>query len=251
MAPLDPKQLVSFPADAVHTYVERHYGPKSGKVAGAIVVVAFLMSCLYVIVALVRGAFQIVMAQVAGREWPIPNVASRDMFGIGIALVAVAVSTIWLARKIHFNNEAINGVLLAFATATKQRLDDADVIRTEHFESFAKRLGVLEKHVELPGADPLREVLEGRYEKRLEEMRLTIHSALYGVPGHENDVTELLKTMASATELNIMVTNKTMGGDPIYMTPKSLRVDYSIGKNRQQITCSEKTRLRIGATIKL
>lgn len=254
MSPLvNPEQLVNlFSADGVHNYVERHYGSTAGKFAGTTVVGAVVVFCLAVIVIVIRGAIEGGRAILSGAVWP--SIGGRDLQAVAIAIVAVVMSAAWLARKIARNHAAVNDALLAFANATKDRLDGLDAHRTEHFEFFSKRLTALEQHTHLPGADPLREELEARYTQQMQAKLLTIHSARYGMPGHENDVTELLLALASSTELQTMVTNKTMGGDPIYGAPKQLKVEYSIGKDqsvRHSVVVPENSLLHLGSPIVL
>ncbi len=102
-------------------------------------------------------------------------------------------------------------------------------------------------------ANAIAQDLEQRYRVELERMLLTIHVARYGIKGSDRDVTDLLRKLATATELDIMVDNKSLGGDPAYGQPKTLTVVYSIGdlEPRHKVKQDELKRLRIGGPIRM
>ena len=214
MSPLvNPEQIGNlFSADGVHSYVERHYGAKAGKLAGTVVVGTLLLFCVAVCWAIGSAAVEAIRAVLNGAAWP--RVAGADLIRLAVPLVTTGVLGIVLWRRMGAGHRAVDDALSAFATATKDRFDSIDAHRTEHFEFFSKRLAALERHTRLPGADPLFDTLMARYEEQAKAKRLDIISASYGADGRANDVTQLLRALASATDLRVTVTNETMGGDP-------------------------------------
>ena len=61
---------------------------------------------------------------------------------------------------------------------------------------------------------------------------LIIHSAKYGVEGDFFDVTDRLRSQIANGRLDIAVSNKTMGCDPVYGITKYLEVDFEINGKR-------------------
>ena len=70
--------------------------------------------------------------------------------------------------------------------------------------------------------------------------RLHITRAMYGAEGHFVDVTSLLNSNIQSGELSLPVNNATMGGDPAYDRPKTLRVWYRFDGRDLQATVNEK-----------
>lgn len=70
--------------------------------------------------------------------------------------------------------------------------------------------------------------------------RLHVTRAMYGAEGHFADVTALLNSNIQNGELSLPVNNATMGGDPAYDRPKTLRVWYRFDGRDFQATVNEK-----------
>lgn len=66
---------------------------------------------------------------------------------------------------------------------------------------------------------------------------LIVHSAVYGAKNKLSDVTRIISAKVSSQELKIQVSNKELGGDPIYGEVKTLIVVYSY--NGQLLTKQE------------
>src|SRR3954469_9994231 len=74
---------------------------------------------------------------------------------------------------------------------------------------------------------------------------LHINRAIYGRDNHSNDVTSRLNSQIQNDQLNVLVNNQNMGGDPYPDHGKTLTVQYAIsGKNNEVI-------LDEGATLRL
>jgi hypothetical protein len=65
---------------------------------------------------------------------------------------------------------------------------------------------------------------------------LRIRKAIYGAQGHLNDVTTIVATQVTNDQLDMLVANTILGGDPIVDVPKALTINYSVdGKDGTKI----------------
>jgi hypothetical protein len=129
-----------------------------------------------------------------------------------------------------------------------ERVDGLSTLLEQRSERVNQRLTALEDYTNLPGANPLKDLLVQRYTDQLERQRLTIHSAVYGVGNRSRDVTTLLRNRVKDNTLTINVENDTLGGDPAHGVRKVLTVDYSIGDEsiHHTVTVNEHKTLQIG-----
>ncbi len=74
---------------------------------------------------------------------------------------------------------------------------------------------------------------------------LVILEATYGADGHFNDVKSILEASISNDALSLQVDNSTMGGDPIFGTPKELFVRFTYSGVEQTKTVQEGQTLEI------
>jgi outer membrane lipoprotein SlyB len=74
---------------------------------------------------------------------------------------------------------------------------------------------------------------------------LHINRAIYAAGNRSVDVTSRLNSQIQGDQLNILVNNKNMGGDPNPRQSKTLTVDYSINGSNQQATVRENDMLRL------
>lgn len=76
---------------------------------------------------------------------------------------------------------------------------------------------------------------------------LVIHSAEYGLDGHDIDVTDHVRGLVRNNRIVVTVKNELWGGrDPVPGTRKRLRLVYSVGSQpRRAIEVTEKDRLKI------
>ncbi len=74
---------------------------------------------------------------------------------------------------------------------------------------------------------------------------LQITRAVYGAGNRWADVTARLNSQVRGDQLNMQVTNDTMGGDPAQNQSKSLRVDYTFDGRASQVVINEGDTLRL------
>jgi hypothetical protein len=77
---------------------------------------------------------------------------------------------------------------------------------------------------------------------------LHINRAVYASQNRSVDVTYLLNSQVQEDQLNIVVNNHNMGGDPDPRWAKTLTVDYSLNGRNQQATVRENDTLRLSGT---
>jgi hypothetical protein len=75
--------------------------------------------------------------------------------------------------------------------------------------------------------------------------RLTIDGAQYGVYGRYSDVTARLNSQIQGDQLNLQVTNETMGGDPAVGRDKTLRAQYTYNGQQGEMVVKEGDYLRL------
>ncbi len=75
---------------------------------------------------------------------------------------------------------------------------------------------------------------------------LLINRATYGSGYRSSDVTARLNSQVRSNQLNLLVTNATMGGDPAPNLAKSLTVQYAINGQTSQVVVNEGDTLRLG-----
>jgi len=78
-----------------------------------------------------------------------------------------------------------------------------------------------------------------------------VTKALYGkLPAKANnaDVTEKLSSLITGGEINVRVANELAGRDPAYLTPKELRVDYTLDGQAKSVTVPENDMLTLPET---
>jgi hypothetical protein len=80
------------------------------------------------------------------------------------------------------------------------------------------------------------------------QYNLQITRARYGSITRSNDVTERLNSQIRDGQLNLQVTNETMGGDPDRNRAKTLTVNYTLDGRADQLTVAEGDFLRLPAT---
>jgi hypothetical protein len=76
-------------------------------------------------------------------------------------------------------------------------------------------------------------------------VRLQIQRAIYGYNGKGNDVTNRVRGEIRNNQINMQVTNDTMGGDPNRGNKKNLKVVYTYGNKSHTKFVNEKDWLRI------
>jgi hypothetical protein len=77
-------------------------------------------------------------------------------------------------------------------------------------------------------------------------LRLQVQRAIYGYNGKGNDVTNRVRSQIRNNQINMEVTNDTMGGDPNHGNKKNLKVMYTYGNNKSHTKyVNEKDWLRI------
>jgi phosphopantothenoylcysteine synthetase/decarboxylase len=76
-------------------------------------------------------------------------------------------------------------------------------------------------------------------------VRLQIERAIYGYNGKGNDVTNRVRAEIRNNQINMQVTNDTMGGDPNHGNKKNLKVVYTYGSKHRSVYVNEKDWLRI------
>src|SRR3954467_3289338 len=74
---------------------------------------------------------------------------------------------------------------------------------------------------------------------------LQINRAIYGRDNHSNDVTSRLNSQIQNDQLNVLVNNQNMGGDPYPDHGKTLTVQYAISGKNNELTLNEGTTLRL------
>ena len=77
---------------------------------------------------------------------------------------------------------------------------------------------------------------------------LQIDRAIYGAGNRWADVTNRLNSQIRENQLNLQVTNDTMGGDPAQNQSKSLRVDYTLDGRANQVVINEGDMLRLNSS---
>ena len=84
------------------------------------------------------------------------------------------------------------------------------------------------------------------YNTNNNNLRLQIQRAIYGYNGKGNDVTNRVRSQIRNNQINMQVTNDTMGGDPNHGNKKNLKVVYTYGNNKSHSKyVNEKDWLRI------
>jgi vacuolar-type H+-ATPase subunit E/Vma4/outer membrane lipoprotein SlyB len=78
--------------------------------------------------------------------------------------------------------------------------------------------------------------------------RLQITRAIYGAGNRWADVTARLNSQVRGDQLDMQVTNYTMGGDPAQNQSKSLRVDYTLDGRTNQVVVNEGDTLRLNSS---
>src|SRR3954469_19601275 len=74
---------------------------------------------------------------------------------------------------------------------------------------------------------------------------LHINRAIYGRDNHSNDVTSRLNSQIQNDQLNVLVNNQNMGGDPYPDHGKTLTVQYAISGKNNELTFNEGATLRL------
>ena len=109
----------------------------------------------------------------------------------------------------------------------KQTPDRADMVHRQDAMKHCIALGLGQKvHFHAPGKASAPEAL-------------AIVKAEYGAVGQVTDVTDLLSKTVTGNQLDLDVTNQTMGGDPALGHPKSLRITYTLGGKTQHAEFGE------------
>jgi len=79
------------------------------------------------------------------------------------------------------------------------------------------------------------------------QSRLQITRAVYGAGHHWADVTNRLNSQIRGDQLDMRVTNDSMGGDPAENQSKALRVDYTFDGRANQVVVNEGDTLRLNS----
>jgi membrane-bound inhibitor of C-type lysozyme len=77
------------------------------------------------------------------------------------------------------------------------------------------------------------------------QSNLYINRAVYGTGNRTSDVTSRLKSQIQGDQLNLRVTNETMGGDPAPNQVKTLTVQYAVNGRTSEVTIHEGDTLRL------
>ena len=140
-------------------------------------------------------------------------------------------------------------VLIAGAMMISNRLQDlsTNLVRLRNFERYeadvtAKIKQIQDSQTDAAGTDTK---AKASLPASAALAELVIHSAKYGAQGKTLDVTRLLNSRISAGRLRVLVCNDNLGADPIRGVVKELRVDYSYGSQRHQITVPERETLSL------
>ena len=83
--------------------------------------------------------------------------------------------------------------------------------------------------------------------RNYDSSRLEITRAVYGAGHHWADVTNRLNSQIRGDQLDLRVTNDSMGGDPAQNQSKALRVDYTLDGRAHQVVINEGDTLRLNS----
>jgi hypothetical protein len=227
--------------DTVHGYVEKHYGRRTAKIVGGLLILGICAFALTAISSFVKPIYTAAGSVVAGRTF---SIDWQPLIGPAISLVLLIALGVWVIARIRVVNHHLDLVAKfndAQHDGLSKRVANIEQVLSNAVAPMDARIRALE-------STKVSQQLVDTLVKREIAAQLIIHHAFYGSPTKSNDVADTVRLHVKGNKIDMPVTNDVLGGDPHHGVAKRLSVSYSLGDGpRREVTVDEKSRLRLSA----